>query len=69
MNETVTLTVTGMKCGGCEANVSGKLTALDGVSKVTASSSEKEVTIAYDAEKTTLDTIKNTIIGAGYGVG
>jgi copper chaperone len=68
MTEFVELTVTGMKCGGCEANVKTKLGAVDGVLSVTASSKEKKVGVDYDAAKTDLEAIKAAIVDAGFSV-
>ena len=68
MIESVVLTVTDMKCGGCETNIMGKLEAINGVISVKASFKEKEVSVEYDTEKTSLDTIKDTITGAGFKV-
>lgn len=68
MTESVSLTVIGMKCGGCEANVTGKLKAIDGVLSVNASSKNNEVDVEFDAEKTNLDVITDTIIDAGFTV-
>jgi copper chaperone len=68
MIKSVVLTVTDMKCGGCETNITGKLEAIDGVISVKALFKDKEVSVEYDTEKTTLETIKATIIGAGFGV-
>ncbi len=68
MIESIELAVTGMKCGGCETNVAGVLTALDGVSEVSASSKDNTVNITFDNEKTTLDAIKEAIAGAGFKV-
>ena len=62
------LTVTGMICGGCEANITGKLSAVDGVISVVASFKENEVTVEYDTEKTTLDDIEDIITDAGFKV-
>ena len=62
------LTVTGMKCGGCEANITGKLSAVDGVISVVASFKENEVTVEYDTEKTTLDDIEDIITDADFKV-
>ena len=41
MLESNVLTVTGMKCGGCETNIKEKLQAVEGVSSVTPSFKEK----------------------------
>jgi len=68
MTESVSLTVIGMKCGGCETNVTGKLKAIDGVLSVNASSKDKEVNVEFDAEKTSLDVITSTINDAGFTV-
>ena len=68
MNESVIITVTDMKCGGCETNITGKLEAIDGVISVKASFKDKEVSVEYDTEKTSLDTLKDTITGAGFTV-
>ncbi len=68
MIESEVLTVTGMKCGGCEANVTGKLSAVDGVISVVASFKENEVKVEYDTEKTTLDDIEDVITGAGFKI-
>lgn len=68
MSESVVLTVTGMKCGGCENNVTGKLTALGGVNTVKAEHKENRVTIDYDSAQTNLDAIKQTITAAGFKV-
>ncbi|EIC30242.1 MULTISPECIES: heavy-metal-associated domain-containing protein [Methylomicrobium] len=68
MAEFVELTVTGMKCGGCEANVKSKLGAIDGVLSVTASSKEKKVGVDYDAAKTDLAAIEAAIAEAGFSV-
>jgi len=68
MAESIELTVTGMKCGGCESNVKNKLGEIDGVLAVTASSKEKKVGVDYDAEKTDLAAIKAAIAEAGFTV-
>jgi copper chaperone len=68
MIESVVLAVTDMKCGGCETNITGKLEAINGVVSVNASFKDKEVSVEYDTEITSLDTIKNTITGAGFTV-
>ncbi|MBS3953259.1 MAG: heavy-metal-associated domain-containing protein [Methylomicrobium sp.] len=66
MSEKVTLTVKGMKCGGCEANVNGKLEAVEGVLSNSASFKDNQVCVEYDASKIDLDAIKNVITEAGF---
>ena len=68
MIESVSLTVIGMKCGGCEANITSKLKAIDGVLSVNASSNNREVNVEFDVEKTSLDVITDAIIDAGFSV-
>ncbi|MCK5120565.1 MAG: mercuric reductase [Methylomarinum sp.] len=69
MSESVSLAVTGMKCGGCESNVKTKLNAIDGVLSVEATSKENKVDIEFDAEKTNADVLIKAITEAGYVVG
>jgi copper chaperone len=68
MTESITLAVSGMKCGGCEANVSSKLNTIDGVLMVKASSKDNEVKVEFDDKKTGLNEIKMAITEAGYTV-
>lgn len=57
-----------MKCGGCETNVSTKLSEIEGVVSVNASFKNNQVTIVFDNEKTTLAILKAAITEAGYSV-
>jgi copper chaperone len=66
--EQLTLNVTGMTCGGCEAAVKRALSRIDGVSSTTASHAENRVTIEYDATKTDVAQITRAIETAGYRV-
>lgn len=68
MSESVSIKVTGMKCGGCETNVSEKLMALKGVSSVSAKHKENLVTVEFDQELIDLDIIEDTISDAGFTV-
>ncbi len=68
MTESVVLNVTGMKCGGCESNVTNQLQAIDGVVSVVASSKENEVKVEFDPQRTNLDVIISTITAAGFVV-
>ena len=68
MSETIELTVTGMKCGGCENSVKEKLSAIAGVSAVTADIKAKLVAVEFDKTATDLDTIKSVITQAGFTV-
>lgn len=68
MTESVVLTVTGMKCGGCETNVKNKLLTIEGINTITASAKNNEVVVEFDNEKANLDAIKNAITEAGFTV-
>lgn len=68
MIESVILSVMSMKCGGCETNVSTKLSEIEGVVSVNASFENNQVTIVFDNEKTTLAILKAAITEAGYSV-
>ncbi len=68
MSETVSLTVTGMKCGGCENNLIAKLSAVDGIISVKASHQNKRVDVEYESSKIDLDEIEDTIVEAGFSV-
>lgn len=69
MSEAVVLKVTGMKCGGCESNVTGKLTALPGVISVKAEHKENRVTVEFDQAQTNVGAIEQIITAAGFEVG
>jgi len=68
MSESASLTVTGMKCGGCEKTVTEKLSALGGVLSVKASHQEKRVDVEFDPADIDLDEIEDAIIEAGFSV-
>ncbi len=68
MSETVTLAVTGMKCGGCESNLTGKVKEIAGVVSVTASHKDKQVEVEFDTDQASLDEIKQAITDAGFTV-
>lgn len=68
MTESIELAVSGMKCGGCEANVKTKLDAIDGVLKVSASSKDKKVNVEFDLERTNVEAIRQAIVAAGFTV-
>lgn len=68
MSESASLTVTGMKCGGCENTVTTKLTALNGVLSVKASHQDKRVDVEFDPAQVNLDDIEDAIAEAGFTV-
>ncbi len=68
MIETVSISVSGMKCGGCEATVNKTLSAITGVASVKASHTEKKVDVEYDPDVTDLDILEDAITDAGFFV-
>ena len=62
----MTLTVHGMTCGGCENAVKRAVSTLPGVTNVTASHRDKQVTLDYDPALTTREQIVKQIESAGY---
>jgi copper chaperone len=69
MTERMTLTVTGMSCGGCENAVTRAVSALAGVSEVTASHRDDRVTLTYDPDRVDRADVARRIEDAGYHVG
>ncbi len=68
MIESASLTVTGMKCGGCENNVTARLKAVSGIKSATASREDEEVKVEFDTSKTSLKAIAQAIAEVGYTV-
>jgi copper chaperone CopZ len=68
MSQTLSLTVTGMKCAGCEAGVKTALLALDGVLSVAAYHKDNKVEVAFEPHKLTETQISEAITAAGYQV-
>lgn len=68
MTESISLTVTGMKCGGCESSVSEKVGAIDGVISVKPMHKENRVDVEFDATKTSQEEIVQVITDAGFSV-
>lgn len=63
-----TLNVEGMSCSHCVNAVTKAVTALDGVSGVSVSLEGKTVTVDFDEEKVSLESIKEAIEEEGYDV-
>jgi copper chaperone len=68
MTQTLSLNVTGMKCGGCESTVKTALQKLHGIVCVQASSKDNKVEVEFDAAAIGEDAIKQAITGAGFTV-
>lgn len=67
MNE-ITLSVTGMTCGGCVASVQKVLTALPGVQGVEVSLTPGQARISFDPAQVERAALVQAVIDAGFGV-
>ena len=67
-NEVKTFNVEGMSCSHCENSVKKSVGALNGVENVFVDLKAKKVTIEFDPEKVSAETIKDTIEDQGYDV-
>ena len=53
-------------CGSCKATIEKAVNGVEGVKSASLDLKTKTVTVTYNAEKTTVDQIKNAIVNAGY---
>lgn len=67
-SEVKTLNVEGMSCSHCENSVKKAVGGLNGVESVVVDLKGKKVTIEFDPEKVSVDTIKDAIEDQGYDV-
>ena len=63
---TVSLMVEGMTCSSCAAGIQGSLTSLDGVLDADVSYDTGKAEVKYDPERTTPESIVDTINNLGY---
>lgn len=66
--EQITLQVQGMSCGHCVNSIEGSVGELTGVASVKVHLGEGKVEVAFDANKVSLENIKNTIEEQGYDI-
>lgn len=64
----VTLPVDGMTCAGCARSIEQKLQRVDGVCDPVVNLAGKSVTVQYDADKTSVDTVSQLITGLGFEI-
>lgn len=64
----ITLTVTGMSCGGCVNSVHNVLKALPGVQTVEVTLSPGQARVSYDDSRVDRAALVAAIVGAGFGV-
>ncbi|WP_050697246.1 MULTISPECIES: cation transporter [Eubacteriales] len=65
----VTLSILGMHCEHCAANLERALLAADGVKKAKVSFANKAAEVTYDESKIDLSGISNVVSEAGYQLG
>ena len=65
-NRRAHLEITGMSCSTCSGSVEDAVSAVEGVSEVSANYATDEGTVAYDADETSLAEIYAAIDAAGY---
>ncbi|QSF42084.1 copper chaperone CopZ [Priestia megaterium] len=66
--EKVTLTVKGMSCGHCVKSIEGSVGELNGVQHVEVNLNEAKVSVEFDQNKVSLESIKEDIDDQGYEV-
>ena len=64
--QTVTLSVTGMKCAACPITVKKALNKVEGVEKVEVNLEKKEALVTFDDAKTTVEALLEATKNAGY---
>jgi len=66
--ENVIFTVPAMSCSHCESTIKKAVGELNGVENVLIDLNSKKVSVEYDEDKVSVDTIKVTIEDQGYDV-
>ena len=64
----VSLEVKGMTCEGCENAIVTSINKLEGIQEATASHKEENTVVSFDAAKTDVEAISQSITSAGYEV-
>jgi len=62
------LQVEGMTCGHCVETVTQAVQSLQGIQKVTVDLEQNQVTLDYDEQKISLESISGKITGVGFEV-
>jgi copper chaperone len=65
-SKTVTLSVEGMTCTGCENTIQEAVTKIDGVTAIKASHLDSTAVVTFDPSKTSIADIGSAITEAGY---
>ena len=64
--QTVTLSVPGMTCSACPITVKAALNRVEGVTSVDVRYEERDATVTFYDEKTTVDALTQATTNAGY---
>jgi mercuric ion binding protein len=64
--QTVTLSVTGMKCAACPITIKKALNKVEDVEKVEVNLEKKEALVTFDDAKTTVEALLEATKNAGY---
>lgn len=64
--ENTTIKVGGMSCQGCVKNITGVLSAMDGVASAEVSLEAGEARVAFDPAQVSRDALKTAIEDAGF---
>ena len=64
--KTITLSVTGMTCGGCESSVKRALEQHEGVESAQASHADARVTVTFDEKSLSPESLCTIIGEAGF---
>jgi len=64
MHEKTTITVDNLKCGGCSATITKRLSALDGVTDIQVDTEAEQVSLSSPVEG--VDLVLETLQGLGY---
>lgn len=67
--KSVKISIKGMSCMSCAANVKKTLSEIDGVKDVKVSLQDKNAIVTYDPKKVSTDQLKNSINKLGYKPG
>lgn len=69
VEKSVKISIEGMSCMSCVANVKKTLSSIDGVKEVNVSLQDKNATVKHDPKKVTPEQLKNNINKMGYKAG
>ena len=66
--QTALLNINGMTCMGCVTSIEKVLEKIAGVSDSDISLKKKQAKIQYDPERTSINKLKEAIVGAGFEI-